>query len=114
MPFLMVPITSSNSIDKWVIFGKKVDFSYFSPKFFSRFDSRFLLIPPKCSFMIQNNTAVSALQNDTSFAFLLHCKLSQLTVLGENLQFEMNIADFWGKLIKGLYKPKLNIKTCFL
>ena len=26
MPFLMVPIKSSNSIDKWVIFGKKVDF----------------------------------------------------------------------------------------
>ena len=36
MPYLMVPITSSNSIDKWVSFGKKVDilqfyqiFSYF-------------------------------------------------------------------------------------
>ena len=29
MPFLMVPITSSNSIDKWVILGKKVDFSQF-------------------------------------------------------------------------------------
>ena len=29
MPFLMVPITSSNSIDKWVIFGEKVDFSQF-------------------------------------------------------------------------------------
>ena len=27
MPFLMAPITSSNSIDKWVILGKKVDFS---------------------------------------------------------------------------------------
>ena len=64
--------------------------------------------------MIQNNTAVSALQNDNSFASLLHCKLSQLTVLSENLQFEMNIADFWRKLIKGLYKLKLNIKTCFL
>ena len=114
MPFLMVPITSSNSIDKWVIFGKKVDFSQFSPKVFNRFDSRFLLIPPKCSVMIQNITAVSALQNDTSFAFLLLCKRSQLTVLSENLQFEMNIADFWRKLIKGLYKPKLNIKTCFL
>ena len=39
-------------------------------------------------FMIQNVTAVSALQNDTSFAFLLLCKLSQLAVLSENLQFE--------------------------
>ena len=29
MPFLMVPITSSNSIDKWVILGGKVDFSQF-------------------------------------------------------------------------------------
>ena len=114
MPFLMVPITSSNSIDKRVIFGEKVDFLQFSPKVFNRFDSRFLLIPPKCSCMIQNITAISALQNDTSFAFLLLCKLSQLTVLSENLQFEMNIADFWRKLIKGLYKPKLNIKTCFL
>ena len=114
MPFLMVPITSSNSIDKWVIFGKKVDFSQFSPKVFNRFDYRFLLIPPKCSCMIQNITAISALQNDTSFAFLLLCKLSQLTVLSENLQFEMNIADFRRKLIEGLYKPKLNIKTCFL
>ena len=27
--FLMVPITSSNSIDKWVILGGKVDFSQF-------------------------------------------------------------------------------------
>ena len=110
----MVPITSSNSIDKWVILGEKVDFSQFSPKVFNRFDSRFLLIPPKYSVMIQNITAVSALQNDTSFAFLLLCKLSQLTVLSENLQFEMNIADFLRKLIKGLYKPKLNMKTCFL
>ena len=107
MLFLMVPITSSNSIDKWVIFGKKVDFSQFSPKVFNRFDSRFLLIPPKCFFMIQNITTVSALQNDTSFVFLLLCKLSQLTVLSENLPFEMNIADFWRKLIKGF-------KTCFL
>ena len=98
MPFLMVPITSSNSIDKWVILGKKVDFSQFSPKVFNRFDSRFLLIPPKCYFMIQNIKKVSALQNDTSFKFLLHCKLSQLTVFSENLQFEMNIADFWRKL----------------
>ena len=29
MPFLMVPFSSSNSIDKWVIFGKKVDFSQY-------------------------------------------------------------------------------------
>ena len=29
MPFLMVPIKSSYSIDKWVILGKKVDFSLF-------------------------------------------------------------------------------------
>ena len=29
MPFLMVPTTSSISIDKWVIFGGKVDFSQF-------------------------------------------------------------------------------------
>ena len=34
MPFLMVPITSSNSIDKWVIFGEKVDFSQFFQIFF--------------------------------------------------------------------------------
>ena len=94
--------------------GKKLIFRNFHPKFSIGFDSRFLLIPPKCSFMIQNITTVSALQNDTSFAFLLHCKLSELTVLSENLQFEMNIADFWRKLIKGLYKLKLNIKTCFL
>ena len=110
----MVPITSSNSMDKWVILGEKVDFSQFSPKSFNMFDSRFLLIPPKCYFMIQNITAVSALQNDTSFAFLLLCKLSQLTALSETLLFEMDIADFWRKLIKGLYKQKLNIKTCFL
>ena len=64
--------------------------------------------------MNQNIIAVSALQNDTSSAFLLLYKLSQLTVLSETLQFEMNIADFWRKLRKGLYKPKLNIKTCFL
>ena len=94
MRFPMVPITSSNSIDKWVIFGEKVDFSQFSPKVFNRFDSRFLFIPPKCSFMIQNITAVSPLQSDTSFTFLLLCKRSQLTVLSENMQFEMNIADF--------------------
>ena len=46
--------------------------------------------------MIQNITAVSVLWNDTSFKFLLLCKQSQLTVLSENLQFEMNemnIAD---------------------
>ena len=61
MPFLMVPITSSNYIDKWVILGKKVDFSQFSPKVFKGFDSRFQLIPPKCSFMIPNITAVSTL-----------------------------------------------------
>ena len=36
MPFLMVPITSSNSIDKWVIFREKVDFSQFY-QFFSYF-----------------------------------------------------------------------------
>ena len=94
MPFLMVPITSSNSIDKWVIFGKKVDFSQFSPEVFNMLDSRFQLIPPKCSFMIQNITAVSALQNDTSFVFLLLCKLSQLTVLSETLKFKLNIVDF--------------------
>ena len=29
MPFLMVPITSSNSIDKLVFFGGKCDFSLF-------------------------------------------------------------------------------------
>ena len=29
MPFLMIPITSSNIIDKGVIFGGKVDFSQF-------------------------------------------------------------------------------------
>ena len=29
MPFLMIPITSSNTIDKGVIFGGKVDFSQF-------------------------------------------------------------------------------------
>ena len=29
MPFLIVQITSSNSIDKWMIFGGKVDFSQF-------------------------------------------------------------------------------------
>ena len=52
--------------------------------------------------MMSNIIAVSALQNDTSFAFLLLCKLSQLTVLSETLQFEMDIADFWRKLIKGL------------
>ena len=79
----------------------EIDFSQFSPKVFNRFDSRFLLIPPKCSFMIQNTTTVSTLQIDTSFTFLLLCKLSQLTVLSENLQFEMNIADFWRKLLKG-------------
>ena len=41
MPFLMVPITCSKSIDKWVIFWGKVDFSQFSPIFFNMFDSRF-------------------------------------------------------------------------
>ena len=29
MPFLMIPITSSNTIDKGVIFWGKVDFSQF-------------------------------------------------------------------------------------
>ena len=29
MPFLMVPISSSNSIEKWVILGEKVDLSQF-------------------------------------------------------------------------------------
>ena len=47
MYFLMVPITSPNSIKKWVIFWEKVDFSQFSPNFFNKFDSRFLLTPPK-------------------------------------------------------------------
>ena len=42
--------------------------------------------------------------------FLLFCKRSQLTVLCETLPFEMNIADFWRNLIKGLFKPKLNTK----
>ena len=46
MPFQMVPITSSNSIDKGVIWGGG-DFLQFSPKVFNRFDFRFLLIPPK-------------------------------------------------------------------
>ena len=100
MPFLMVPITSSNSIDKWVIFGKKVDFSQFSPKVFNRFDSRFLLNPPKCSVMIQNITAVSGLQNDTSFVFLLLCKRSQSTVLSENMQFENEYRRFLEKAHK--------------
>ena len=132
MPFLMVPIT--NSIDKWVIFGKKLIFRNFHPKFSIglTLDSYLshpnaLLLCSRCyivgvtvtvhqffCILHQNITAISALQNDTSFAFLLLCKRSQLTVLSENLQFEMNIADFWRKLIKGLYKPKLNIKTCFL
>ena len=67
MPFLMVHITSSNYIDKWVIWGKNFHFSQFSPKVFNSFDFRFLLIPPKWSFMIHNITAVSALQNDTQF-----------------------------------------------
>ena len=57
----MVPITSPNSIDKWVMFGGKVNFSQYSPKFFNKFDSRFLLIPPKWLFMIKNITVVSAL-----------------------------------------------------
>ena len=47
MYFLMVPITSPNSIEKGVIFRGKVAFSQFSPKFFNKFDSRFLLTPPK-------------------------------------------------------------------
>ena len=42
MPFLMVPITSSNSIDKWVILGKKVDISQFY-QIFSYFTLGFLL-----------------------------------------------------------------------
>ena len=36
MPFLMVPITSSNSIDKWVILGKKLIFRNFI-RFFPTF-----------------------------------------------------------------------------
>ena len=54
MPFLMVPITSSNSINKWVFFGENVIFRYFDifvPTFLM-FDSRFQLIQPKWSFMI--------------------------------------------------------------
>ena len=45
--------------------------------------------------------------------FRVSAPLQTVTINGFNLQFEMNIADFWRKLIKGLYKPKLNIKTCF-
>ena len=111
----MVPITSFNSIDKWMMFWGKVDFSQFSPKVFNMFDSRFLLIPPKWSFMIKNITTVSSLQNDTSFTFLFLCKLSKLMFLCETMQFEiMNIADFWRKLKKGLYKPKLNFYANFM
>ena len=50
MLFLMVPIKSPNSIDKWVIFLGKVDFSQYLPTFFNKFDSRFLLISPKWHF----------------------------------------------------------------
>ena len=141
MPFLMVPITSSNSIDKWVFWGENVIFRYFNifflVFFLNRFYSRFLLIPPKWSFMIYNIRIVSDISNDTSFKCLLLCKRSQLPVLCETLPFEMNFADsgesfselvvilpdyalrislgtFSILLIKGSYKPKLNIKTCFL
>ena len=46
----MVPITSSNFVDKWVFWGKNVIFRYFDiffPIFLNLFDSRFLLIQPK-------------------------------------------------------------------
>ena len=48
--------------------------------------------------------------------FQVFAPLQTVTIngLSETLLFEMNIADFWRKLIKGLYKPKFNIKTCFL
>ena len=49
MPFLLVPITSANSIDKRVILGEKVDFSQFYKifsYFFNRFNSRILTYPP--------------------------------------------------------------------
>ena len=55
MPFPMVPIASSNSIDKWVFLGENVIFRYFNilfPTFLNMFDSRFLLIQPKWSFVI--------------------------------------------------------------
>ena len=58
--------------------------------------------------MIQNITAVSTLQNDTSFAFLLLCKLSQLTVLSENLQFEM-IVKFEGAPKKEENRTEIHI-----
>ena len=56
MPFLMIPITSSNTIVKGVISGGgEVDFSQFYQifsYFINRFVSRFLLILAKGSFMI--------------------------------------------------------------
>ena len=58
-------------------------------------------------------SSISSLKRH-QFQVFAPLKLSQLTVLSETLRFEMNIADFWRKIIKGLYKPKLNIKTCFL
>ena len=114
MYFLMVPITSPNSIEKWVIFWKKLIFRNFHQIFLISLTLGSYLLHPNDFFIIKNIRVVSALQNDTSFTFLLLCKQSQLTVLCKTLQFEMNIADFWRNLIKGLYKPKLNIKTCFL
>ena len=60
---------------------KKLIFRNFHQKFSIVLTLDSYLSHPNAFFMIQNITAVSALQFDTSFAFLLLCKLSQLTVL---------------------------------
>ena len=114
MRFPMVPITSSNSIDKWVILGEKVDFSQFSPKVFNMFDCRVPTYPTQMLFY--DSEYYSSICSSKWHKFRVSAPLQTVTinVLSENMQFEMNIADFWRKLIKGLYKPKLNIKTCFL
>ena len=52
MPFLMVPITSSKCIDKWVILGKKVDFSQFYQIF-----SYFFLIGLTLGFLLTHLNA---------------------------------------------------------
>ena len=52
MPFLMVPTTSSNSIDKWVFFWGKVDFSQFYHIFSYFFKYVWLLVPSYSTQMI--------------------------------------------------------------
>ena len=76
MPFLMVPITSSNSIDKWVIFGEKVDFLQFYQIF-----SYFFLIGLTLGFLLTH------LNNLLWFIILQQYQLFEMTQVSSFCSF---------------------------